>query len=169
MEKVSAYLDGECGEFEAAQVLRQLQADNTADPAREAWALYHRVGDALRGDRLTSGDFTARVMARLEQEPVVLAPRRAAPRMMRYAMAAAASLAGVAVVLGIAFQGGVDSGPGLAQQQPAPAVVAQSAPSAREVSTLLAAHQDYAVGSTINPLGAYARTVAIADPASDRR
>ncbi len=165
MEKISAYLDGECGEFEAAQTLRQLQGD---DPAREAWALYHRVGDALRGDRLTGGDFTARVMARLEQEPVVLAPRRAAPRMMRYAMAAAASLAGVAVVLGIAFQGGVDSGPGLAQQQ-APAVVAQSAPSAREVSTLLAAHQDYAVGSTINPLGAYARTVAIADPASDRR
>ncbi len=168
MEKVSAYLDGECGEFEAAQVLRQLQADNTADPAREAWALYHRVGDALRGDRLTSGDFTARVMARLEQEPVVLAPRRAAPRMMRYAMAAAASLAGVAVVLGIAFQGDIGTGSPLAQK-PVPEVVARSAPSAREVSTLLAAHQDYAVGSTINPLGAYARTVAIADPASDRR
>lgn len=167
MEKISAYLDGECGEFEAAQTLRQLQGD---DPAREAWALYHRVGDALRGDRLTGGDFTARVMARIGQEPVVLAPRRTAPRVMRTAMAAAASLAGVAVVLGIVFQGGVGSGPGLAQpQQSAPAVVAQPAPSAREVNTLLAAHQDYAVGSTINPLGAYVRTVAVADPAPDRR
>lgn len=163
MEKISAYLDGECGEFEAAQTLRQLQGD---DPAREAWALYHRVGDALRGDRLTSGDFTARVMARLEREPVVLAPRRAAPRMMRYAMAAAASLAGVAVVVGVAFQG-AGTNPQLAEK--AAPVIAQTPPSARDVSTLLAAHQDYAVGSTINPLGAYARAVSIADPAPDRR
>jgi sigma-E factor negative regulatory protein RseA len=165
MEKISAYLDGECGEFEAAQALRQLGGDV---PAREAWALYHRVGDALRGDRLTGGDFTARVMARIEHEPVALAPRRTAPRVMRYAMAAAASLAGVAVVLGIAFQGTVGTGPGLAEKSPA-TVVAQSGPSAREVSALLAAHQDYAVGSTINPLGAYVRTVASADPAPGRR
>ncbi|MFM9935382.1 MAG: sigma-E factor negative regulatory protein [Novosphingobium sp.] len=160
MEKISAYLDGECGEFEAAQALRQLGGDT---PAREAWALYHRVGDALRGDRVSGGDFTARVMARIEHEPVVLAPRRATPRVMRYAMAAAASLAGVAVVLGIAFQGTVGTGPELAQKAPS------EAPSAREVSTLLAAHQDYAVGSTINPLGAYVRTVAVADPAPGRR
>lgn len=166
MEKISAYLDGECGEFEAAQTLRQLQADNDADPAREAWALYHRVGDALRGDHLTGGDFTARVMARIGQEPVVLAPRRPASRVMRYAMAAAASLAGVAVVVGVAFQGG-GTNPSLAEK--APPVIAQTPPSARDVNTLLAAHQDYAVGSTINPLGAYARTVAIADPAPDRR
>ncbi len=157
MEKISAYLDGECAEFEAAQALRQLHDD----PAREAWSLYHRVGDALRGDVLTGGDFTARVMARLEQEPVALAPRRSPPRTLRYAMAAAASLAGVAVVLSIAFQ--TDSGPAsqIAQTPPTP--------SAREVNTLLAAHQDYAVGSTIHPLGAYVRTVAAADSSPDRR
>ncbi|MGH8616596.1 MAG: sigma-E factor negative regulatory protein [Burkholderiales bacterium] len=164
MEKISAYLDGQCGEFEAAQTLRQLRDD---DAAREAWALFHRAGDALRGDPLVSGDFTARVMARLEGEAVVLAPRRH-NAMTRYALSAAASLAGVAVVLGMVFQGSVDSGPGVAQQ-PAPAVVAQSAPSAREVSTLLAAHQDYASGSTIHNLGAYARPVSMEPAALERR
>ncbi len=162
MEKISAYLDGETGEFEAAQTLRQLQAD---DAAREAWALYHRAGDALRGDPLTGGDFTARVMARLESEAVVLAPRRRTP-MTRYALSAAASLAGVAVVLGIAFQGDGGTSSPLAEA-PSPTVVAQ--PPARYVNALVAAHQDYASGSTIHNLGAYARPVSTLEPAAFER
>jgi sigma-E factor negative regulatory protein RseA len=169
MEKISAYLDGEAAQFEAAQTLRGLRAESSA---REAWDLYHRIGDAVRGDPLLAGGFTARVMAQLADEPVVLAPRRLAPRMTRYALSAAASLAGVAVVLGVAFRDElVPGGPQLAEKpvQSRPATLAQNEPTVRQVNDLLAAHQDYASGSTINALGAYVRPVATLDTAAAER
>ncbi len=169
MDKISAYLDGEAAQFEAAQTLRSLRAEA---PAREAWDLYHRIGDAVRGDHLLGEGFTARVMAQLAHEPAVLAPRRLAPRMTRYALSAAASLAGVAVVLGVAFRNDLMPGPQLAEKAgpSSPPVVAQNEPTVRQVNALLAAHQDYASGSTINALGAYVRPVAALDvAAADRR
>ncbi len=170
MDKISAYLDGEAAQFEAAQTLRSLGAEA---PARETWDLYHRIGDAVRGDHFLSDGFTGRVMAQLANEPVVLAQRRMAPRMTRYALSAAASLAGVAVVLGVAFRNDLlPGGPQLAEKpgQAAVPTLAANEPSIRQVNDLLAAHQDYASGSTINALGAYVRPVATLDAAAaDRR
>ncbi|MDV7392833.1 RseA family anti-sigma factor, partial [Arthrospira platensis SPKY1] len=67
------------------------------------WGAYCLIGDALRGDRLGSSDFVDRVMARLDEEPTVLAPRLAAGSSARRSvwqslLPIAASVMGVAAV-----------------------------------------------------------------------
>lgn len=72
-EQISVLLDGECSGSEvdvALTTLRQLDA-------RADWEIYHQIGDVLRSDATElsmSCDFTSRLFARLEDEPIVLAP-----------------------------------------------------------------------------------------------
>lgn len=96
---MSAFFDGDLDPHASAQLLDSLRRD----PRLAAkWDEYCLIGDALRGECAGSSDFTARVMAGLEDEPVVLAPVhvRSAGRggLARSLLPIAASVMGVLAV-----------------------------------------------------------------------
>src|SRR5881396_1751777 len=69
-EKLSALIDGELQSDSLHAHLGRLRAD---PDLRGAWDTYHLIGDALRGQ--ISPGIADRVVARLREEPTVLAPR----------------------------------------------------------------------------------------------
>ncbi|NEX62762.1 sigma-E factor negative regulatory protein [Noviherbaspirillum galbum] len=72
-EQLSALADGECSDAQLDVALAALrQGDRKAD-----WDLYHHIGDVLRSDDMDmplSKGFAERMAARLEAEPVLIAP-----------------------------------------------------------------------------------------------
>lgn len=107
-EQISALADGELQDAELDLALAALRDKDTAAD----WELYHRIGDALRSEEVAdvslSKDFSARLAARLDAEPAILAPVAVKPvtnssnlRSKRWALpglAAAAAMAGIAFV-----------------------------------------------------------------------
>jgi len=76
LEKISVLLDGEIDDAEMDAVLANLLTEE----GKEAWAMYHQVGDVLRSEDLAmpmSRDFSTRFAARFADEPVFL-PSQAA-------------------------------------------------------------------------------------------
>lgn len=76
--RLSALMDGELGEAEAAQLLAELADDPNG---RDDWMLWHAAGDALRSSEVTalhSSRFAARVSLALNDEPAIVASRRRA-------------------------------------------------------------------------------------------
>lgn len=106
--------------------LRTLAAVPRDPELQDTWRLYAVVGDCLRGESMLPRDATSAVMARLRDEPVVLAPRPAVRSRPHPFLALAASLAGVAVVGWLAWVDGTPD-PGaaghLAAVPPAPTFV----------------------------------------------
>jgi len=167
-ERVSALVDGELSGEEFGRHLGRLRSDAGL---RSAWDIYHLIGDALRGD--VSADVTARVVARLRDEPTVLAPRRAAVSFRHlgwYAMSAAASVAAVTLVFWTAAPLW-RSEPQLAvSPAPVEAEVASFAASPEankgqtvltvEVENYLLAHQPYSHTSAMQGIAPYVRTIA---------
>jgi len=102
MDKISALIDGELDAHQSEQQFARLKNDVEA---RACWDTFHLIGDALRGERIVSGNLSGRLRERLAQEPTVLAPPRAKPatRVPAYAWSAAASLSAVALVGWMAF------------------------------------------------------------------
>lgn len=111
-EKLSAMLDGDVDDATVRTLLIRLKHD----PAfRNEWDTYCLLGDALRGYAPPELEgFTERVMARLENEPIIFAPRRIpppietpaappdAPSRRRYILqSAAASAMGILAVIGV--------------------------------------------------------------------
>jgi len=169
-EKLSALIDGELQSNDCQAHLGRLRSD--AD-LRRAWDAYHLIGDALRGH--ICADLTDRIVARLQDEPTVLAPRRkitGAGRLAWYAMSAAAGVAAVTLVVLTASSGWraepqLAAGPGTGVSGPVTAVAAGlSATDARplvvgvEVENYLLAHQPYSHISAMQGIVPYARTVA---------
>ena len=74
-EQISALADGQLRGNAFAQAVQQACSD--AD-AQATWQAYHVVGDVLRSEGLarrdTGTDFTARVLARLQQEDALIRP-----------------------------------------------------------------------------------------------
>lgn len=100
-EKISDLMDGRLDERASGQVIDSFKSDAQA---RETWNTYHLIGDAMRGTQPLSEGFAARVAWRLADEPAVLAPRNLPPeRRPRFALAAVASFAAVALVGWLAF------------------------------------------------------------------
>lgn len=74
-EQISAFADGELSDGHLDVTLAALRQDE----GREAWNLYHQVGDALRSDELNtqlSAGFNARMFALLDAEPVIMVPAK---------------------------------------------------------------------------------------------
>lgn len=72
-EQISAFADNELSDGHLDTTLAALRQTE----GRNTWDLYHQIGDALRSDDLNSppsADFTAKLFARLEAEPTLLAP-----------------------------------------------------------------------------------------------
>lgn len=166
-EKLSAWVDGELDEAEAEQVMRSVLMK---PDWRQACDTAFRVGDVLRAEPAVSNDFASRVMAALEQEPVVLAPARmprreaandaAPPRWM----ALAASVAGVAFVGWLALsQSGGESQSGnavMASKAPQPAASLLVRAPRNDDEAYVMAHQASAAGTPVPGMSAFVRTVS---------
>jgi sigma-E factor negative regulatory protein RseA len=128
-QELSSLMDGELQAHEAERAIRGCCGN---EELKRKWQDYHVIGDAMRGEYPCRGASTARILAALEREPTVLAPRRRLTQHAgRVAFAAAASVATVAVVGWVGMQGkSVPEGPALARtapQETGAAVVASTA------------------------------------------
>ena len=135
-QQLSDLMDGELDVAHHDKAWTSLSSD---DELRNCWHTYHLIGDCMRGEALTDSAVrpasAEKIMARLAQEPTVLAPRRKFKDSIvsgktRVALAMAASVATLSVV-GIIASRQADVGVAptqLAQQQPATSLIAQPAP-----------------------------------------
>ncbi len=172
MENISALMDGEIDGHEAHQAMLRLK---DTEQARESWSTYHVIGEAMRGDALPGLDVSRRVMAALEAEPTVLAPRRTAPhtsRALTYALSAAASISAVAVVGWMVFSTTsivtppVEMARVVAPSMPANQAGANtqlvSSPSDGQMNEYLLAHQGVSPSTSLHGVAPYVRTISIA-------
>ena len=167
MEQLSALMDGELDDHEVAAELARIKGD----PDRvAAWAAFHLIGDALRGDGVAADDLTDRVRVRLNAEPTVVAPRRWMRRAtQRVALPLAASLCGAAVVAWLALSNNAILSPqdntGAAGIIAAsPQITEQTDPSdADAMSEYLMAHQQFSPSTAMQGVVPYVRTVSSAD------
>lgn len=162
-EKVSALIDGELQSDSLHAHLGRLRAD---PELRGAWDIYHLIGDALRGH--ISPAISDRVVARLREEPTVLAPRSEkspSRRLGWYAMSAAASVAAVAFVVWTASPGwraepqlaGTPEAATVATEAPV-TLVSSVAPAG--IENYLLAHRPYSHTSAMQGIAPYGRSVA---------
>jgi sigma-E factor negative regulatory protein RseA len=143
-DRISALMDGELGEREAADAIAALAND---PQARDAWRTYHLIGDAMREGRS------------------VVAPRRPAANAPRWrvALPAMAVAAAVALVSWVAFaplQQNPAPAPQIAELKP-PAIV----PPPRAANDYLLAHQGFSPRVALQGMAIYVRTVS--DPAEE--
>ena len=161
-EKVSALIDGELQSDSLHAHLGRLRAD---PELRGAWDTYHLIGDALRGH--ISPAISDRVVARLREEPTVLAPRperSPSKRLGWYAMSAAASVAAVAFVVWTASPGWraepqLAGGPEAATLATGAPVTLVSSVAPAEIENYLLAHRPYSHTSAMQGIAPYGRSV----------
>jgi sigma-E factor negative regulatory protein RseA len=153
-EKLSAWMDGELETEYARQLPAQLKRDAGL---RGNWDCYHLVGDAMRG--VHGPDLCARISARLDAEPTVLAPQRrsTAEKMRRIALSAAASIAAVAFVGWMAMPG---LQPDTVQIAAKTEVKQVAVPAGEGAQDYLLAHQRYSPSNAMQGVAPYVRTVA---------
>lgn len=143
-DRISALMDGELRESEAAEAIELLARD---PEARAAWRTYHLVGDAIRDSR----------SAVLPRRPAANSPR------WRIALPAMAAAAAVAFVSWVAFA--PQPRPPQAELAQAKAPVLVPPPSA--ANDYLLAHQGFSPRVALQGMTAYVRTVS--DPAGEAR
>lgn len=135
---LSELMDGEAGDGRADSVKRLCHDAQ----ARERWALYHSIGDAMRGSSPLSSDFNRAFSERLAAEPTVLAPR-----LRRYAVPAAVALAAsLAVVSVVALLPTQETG-GLQLAQDKPHTQSMEA----QMAPYLVAHQEFSPMAVASP------------------
>jgi sigma-E factor negative regulatory protein RseA len=151
-QEISSLMDGELDADRTGGLIERIGRD---DEARELWATYHFIGDALRGGVSMQAGIQNRIFVRLTQEPTVLAPKRrrmlsVSARSARVGMAVAASVATISVVTWMGRQ--ESTTPALVAQAPVTQVaVAKSAAEPMVASAMqqanlseyLLAHEEY--------------------------
>ena len=156
-KEISILMDGELFEDEAEGLLNRIKRDSDA---HKDWEIYHLIGDVLRQPEHIHCDLSAKVRERMQEEPVVLAPRSHAvkQRMRTVALSAAASLVGVGVVSWMSAQIAPETFSQMAMQQTALRQVSlQIKPNS---SDYLMAHQEFSPSTDMSGGAAYIRTVA---------
>jgi sigma-E factor negative regulatory protein RseA len=157
-QELSSLMDGE---LEGAEADRAIGGCCRNDELKQKWQAYHLIGDALRGDGPCRRASTERIMAAIREEPTVLAPRRPLSGSAgRIALAAAASVATVAVVGWIGLQErSLPAGPVVAKMTPPAAVeapeVSQSA-APQQVNEYVVVHRQLPGAEYYRPASATA-------------
>jgi len=156
-EKLSAWMDGELEGSQARRLAPQLKRDARL---RCDWDCYHLIGDALRG--VYGPHQCAKICARLEAEPTVLAPqRRRTPHdLVKITLSAAASIAAVAFVGWMALPGMQQDAPQIAAVPAAAEVKQVAVPAGEGAKDYLLAHQRYSPSNAMQGVAPYVRTVA---------
>ena len=169
MDRISAFMDGETRPHETEQAILHLKQ---YQEHLESWHTFHLIGDAMRGDPLLRNDFTTRVCGRLQQEPIMLAPRFRWRKPLNLALSAAASLAAVAVILALV----ITDNPLQPQPQLAVAPGPETIPNVQTVALpqpvptanrgrmneYLMAHQEFSPSTALQGVAPYVRTVSVA-------
>lgn len=102
MERISALMDGELEHRDVAGVVPDLKQHVEM---REAWATYHLIGEAMRGQSCGACSVAGAVNAKLAAEPTVLAPRgNSSSVTRRWALPSLAAAAAVATVTWMGLQ-----------------------------------------------------------------
>jgi sigma-E factor negative regulatory protein RseA len=160
-DRISQLMDGELDQRAAAE---QIAACGRGGEALETWRTYHLISDAMRDTRVLSAGFSARVAARLEAEPTVLAPQRQRAESRTWFVAsAAASFAAVGLVGWLAFAPQPGDAP--APMAQAPAAQSQEAPLAMvpppsAANDYLLAHQGFSPRVSFQGMAPYVRSVS---------
>jgi sigma-E factor negative regulatory protein RseA len=103
-QEISSLMDGELAARDAE---RTASSCGASEELKATWYLYHAIGDAMRGHGPRALEFPTVLVASLDREPTVLAPRRRLESTYtRVALAAAASVATIGVVGWLGTQGG---------------------------------------------------------------
>ena len=155
-ENLSAWMDCELGDEQARQLPQQIKRDAQL---RGNWDCYHLIGDALRGVQGT--DLCAKICARLDAEPTVLAPQRrsTAEKLRWFALSAAASIAAVAFVGWMALSGVQQDSVQIAGM-PAAEGKQVAVPAGDVANDYLLAHQRYSPSNAMQGVAPYVRTVS---------
>jgi sigma-E factor negative regulatory protein RseA len=164
-QQISALMDGELFEDEAEALLDQLKRNPAA---QGQWEIYHLISDALRQPEHLHADINIAMHERLQAEPTVLAPRgRPGRKAQAYALSAAASVMGLALVAWMSLQVSSDHAPQMAAlQQPSPVQPASfSSGSAgfsanKKLNGYLMAHEEFSPSADVQGAASYIRTVA---------
>lgn len=156
-QKISALMDGELFEDESDSLLDRI---DRGSGAQQDWEVYHLIGDVLRQPEHIHCDLSTKVRERMQDEPIVLAPRsHTVKRKIRtVALSAAASLAAVGVVAWMSQQISPETGPQLAMRQNAVRPV--SAQIRSKSNDYLMAHQEFSPSTDMNGGASYSRMVS---------
>jgi sigma-E factor negative regulatory protein RseA len=156
-QEISALMDGELFEDESDSLLGRVKRDSAT---RDDWEVYHLIGDVLRQPEHIHCGLSAKVRARMQEEPTVLAPRGRTAKHKIHTMAwsAAASLAAVGVVAWMSMQITPETSPQLALQQTA--LRPASAGIKNKTNEYLMAHQEFSPSTGMNSGAYYIRTAA---------
>ncbi len=153
-ERISALMDDEIDADGADHLFKALKSD--AELAGR-WSTYHMIGDVMRGEAPLSADFSRKLMAQIDNEPTVLAPRKSSHHAHSFLMTAVASVAAVMFVSWMVLQQQAHSPSG----DIAPTVAINSV-SPESVNSYVVAHQNTFAGAGIQA-AYYVRPVALSE------
>jgi sigma-E factor negative regulatory protein RseA len=154
-QEISSLMDGEAAPQEADSAMRSCSA---SQEHKETWLIYHAIGDAMRGQSPRVLALPGEVIAALNDQPTVLAPRRRAidSTFTRVAFAAAASVATLGVVGWLGTQGGQGGSAPVIAKSASPlqavsnkTILRESAPDVRDY---LAAHRQLPSAELYRPV-----------------
>ena len=172
-ERISAFADGECGDVEADIVFAALHGKGE----KADWDIYHQIGDVLRSDDMAvrmSANFSARMAASLEAEPIHMIPKsdrslgstKLPPKgYRRWALPGVAAAAAAAAIAFVATPQLMVAMKGSPVSEPAGTLVAASANEGvvlrdERIDDYLLAHQRFS--PSVFSTAQYARTATFA-------
>jgi sigma-E factor negative regulatory protein RseA len=157
-QEISALMDGELFDDEAESLLDKLK-NNSA--AHADWQTYHLISDALRQPDHLHANISDALHERLQAEPTVLAPRVSSRRKVQmYALSAAASAMGLAMVAWMSLQIDTSTPPQMAAVQQSSQVRTASFQANQGLNGYLLAHQEFSPSADVQGEASFIRTVA---------
>ncbi len=155
-QEISALMDGEMFEDQADVFFDRLKRH---PEARQEWANYHLIGDALRQPDHICRDISTALHERLQAEPTIFAPHsRTSHRIRHFALSAVASVMALALVAWLSMQVGNEPAPQVAliQQDNSAGVH----PASLQTNDYLMAHQEFSPSADVNGAASYIHAVA---------
>jgi sigma-E factor negative regulatory protein RseA len=71
-DQISALMDDELSPDSADHLITAIKSGGES---AGCWAVYHMIGDAMRGNPIFTTDFQKKVMSKLADEPTILSPK----------------------------------------------------------------------------------------------